>query len=1054
MAERKITYTIIADDQTKQTFDEVSKSTKKMSDDSKSIGEIFKNSVNKNVKDFGATLRDLSEKEVKGLGNEFEKLHKKHFTLASAFKDTIGLVVNLGMTALKTTAAMALIGYGLTHIDKLIKTVGGTSTAAGGFLAKFGEVWAKISGYANNAKTAILTNIPLLKDLATIGTLMFKSFNIGASGIKNFEATFKLSDFLPKYFAQFAEAASTALFNLGKSFYNVSTAAKSITATTGKVGDVLGKAGDVLGKVGNSAKTVGGIFNQLTYPLRKLSPAFKDLWSATTATWDATRKLAGPLYSLLNFTASAVSGFIKVLVKVPVAGLLAAIAIETLIVNFKKIIRLASELDALQESAQMVDFNIGAYKAWDIELRKAGSSMADMEQTISGLSTTIIDAASGTGRLSQAFKELGIKAVDNKGYLKDNQTIFTEIISKLAAMTDSALRNAYAAEIFGRNYRKLLPILDGYNTGVAENIKSTEKFNKVLALGAAAGSEFTDKIQDLKGLGAIFNADLFTGTINRLSDTLTIIQNSQIGDVFYALAKVVVWAINLILDAFNTVIGAIGLLTSSVVYGWKKIVTGVLEGYWLLINTLNKTPLFGKKIIPDEAVEDARQKFIAMAGYADEAYKMVMKSGNQFSESLIQLATLGIVNFAPKAGTKSTGKTKPPPRPPKDTDKTGLEEMNKAWDKLKEYYSKRDQIIEQYNQVQINNIVNQFTRERAITKDAYDKKLKEINQNLYDGYTTEEEAAKARVELEKWVQAENLKTGIAGTEQYIQRLKDNKEKVIKITQGYADAFAPLNDNWVRLIDLMNQSNDASGASLANMSTGFAAVGESLMAVSDHFGNIKDSATAVAGIVNNAITAMANNTNQAAMDSVGKWYDKQKKVVEDTVRGERRKARMLAALEDEKNKKTEQARKDSFERNKIASVLEAIIATSLAIVKSLPNWPLAIAVGALGAAQVGIIASQKFARGGIVDYGSTTGDTTTARVNKGEMILNPSQQAQLFNIANGSKSGGTTTINAGIVINGNADKAVIEEAHSKQVYRLKQTLREMNANGDLRFLRIA
>lgn len=47
----------------------------------------------------------------------------------------------------------------------------------------------------------------------------------------------------------------------------------------------------------------------------------------------------------------------------------------------------------------------------------------------------------------------------------------------------------------------------------------------------------------------------------------------------------------------------------------------------------------------------------------------------------------------------------------------------------------------------------------------------------------------------------------------------------------------------------------------------------------------------------------------------------------------------------------------------------------------------------------------FANGGIVDYGSFYGDTTLARVNKGEMILNQRQQGNLFNtLNNGTQMG--------------------------------------------------
>ena len=47
---------------------------------------------------------------------------------------------------------------------------------------------------------------------------------------------------------------------------------------------------------------------------------------------------------------------------------------------------------------------------------------------------------------------------------------------------------------------------------------------------------------------------------------------------------------------------------------------------------------------------------------------------------------------------------------------------------------------------------------------------------------------------------------------------------------------------------------------------------------------------------------------------------------------------------------------------------------------------------------------KFANGGIVGGGSTSGDNMLARVNSGEMILNGSQQRRLFNAINSGNLG--------------------------------------------------
>lgn len=75
---------------------------------------------------------------------------------------------------------------------------------------------------------------------------------------------------------------------------------------------------------------------------------------------------------------------------------------------------------------------------------------------------------------------------------------------------------------------------------------------------------------------------------------------------------------------------------------------------------------------------------------------------------------------------------------------------------------------------------------------------------------------------------------------------------------------------------------------------------------------------------------------------------------------------------------------------------------------------ALAVAAVAAVVSAIIAAmsrvkaQRFANGGIVGGSSFTGDRVSAQVNSGEMILNKSQQANLFRIANGGGTGKEVT----------------------------------------------
>ncbi len=95
-----------------------------------------------------------------------------------------------------------------------------------------------------------------------------------------------------------------------------------------------------------------------------------------------------------------------------------------------------------------------------------------------------------------------------------------------------------------------------------------------------------------------------------------------------------------------------------------------------------------------------------------------------------------------------------------------------------------------------------------------------------------------------------------------------------------------------------------------------------------------------------------------------------------------------------------------------AALAGVEATEKAV-KTSKHWIEAIAaVASLGAIVASAISAakkvntQKFADGGIVGGSSFTGDRVPAMVNSGEMILNKTQQARLFKIANGGGAEGS------------------------------------------------
>lgn len=117
-------------------------------------------------------------------------------------------------------------------------------------------------------------------------------------------------------------------------------------------------------------------------------------------------------------------------------------------------------------------------------------------------------------------------------------------------------------------------------------------------------------------------------------------------------------------------------------------------------------------------------------------------------------------------------------------------------------------------------------------------------------------------------------------------------------------------------------------------------------------------------------------------------------------------------------KESKLKKEAFEKDKAANIIKAIMNTAVSVTASLPNVPLSILSGVLGAIQVGLIASQptpKFAKGGVFggkshSDGGTKGvfeDGTRIEVEKDEsfFILNKRATPLISHLSNINQSTG-------------------------------------------------
>lgn len=114
------------------------------------------------------------------------------------------------------------------------------------------------------------------------------------------------------------------------------------------------------------------------------------------------------------------------------------------------------------------------------------------------------------------------------------------------------------------------------------------------------------------------------------------------------------------------------------------------------------------------------------------------------------------------------------------------------------------------------------------------------------------------------------------------------------------------------------------------------------------------------------------------------------------------ASVVAAAAGQTAKEAIAAKEIATSKTVTAAYNAEMAAKTAAAYAAIPFAGAAIAAAQIAAMKSLVVASAipGFTSGGYVTYGSTTGDKTLARVNKGELILNGQQQATLFQIANG------------------------------------------------------
>ena len=340
-------------------------------------------------------------------------------------------------------------------------------------------------------------------------------------------------------------------------------------------------------------------------------------------------------------------------------------------------------------------------------------------------------------------------------------------------------------------------------------------------------------------------------------------------------------------------------------------------------------------------------------------------------------------------------------------------QVNELYDKkfkdiLKNNVQDRIKLLSQENEMQLSQLeINNQQRLNALEK-AY--KRGEINEKEYQQglYNIQRDAAKLRLELmlaeaqaelvaaqgvlpeaeikKIQIRIDNLRAQLEAvslanpedgektkqwSEGFISALRNMQEVADETMGGWADVFSVFNETLSKMVSNADSSTTSIVDMFKKMWNQMSSEDRAKL-ILDSFSNISKGVSEIMSNMYDSRIERMEEEQEALQES----HDKEIEQIENletlgAISAEEAEARKRAAeertarKEKELEKQKAQMQEKSAKWEKANSIVQSIIATSLAVTKALPNFVLAAIVGVMGAAQTAIIAAQpipKYAKG--------------------------------------------------------------------------------------------
>ncbi len=130
---------------------------------------------------------------------------------------------------------------------------------------------------------------------------------------------------------------------------------------------------------------------------------------------------------------------------------------------------------------------------------QSGASLENIEKSAKKMNDRLGEVSEGNEKGIEMFDKLGVAIYDADGNIRDSDSVYNDVLSKLADMGDTAEATAIGTDLFGKAFTDLKPLLAAGSDGINALKDNADKLGIVMSQeSVTAGVKYGDTIADIK----------------------------------------------------------------------------------------------------------------------------------------------------------------------------------------------------------------------------------------------------------------------------------------------------------------------------------------------------------------------------------------------------------------------------------------------------------------------------------------------------------------------------------------------------------------------------